>query len=207
MQQVTPIEGADPHEQSDDEFTEKEQRNLVFVDTGVLDNLGLIAAFVSAISISLQATPSYEDLELADARCYNDTLGCAPGWQDENRLHYISRAHGFCSAITSSLSFMSCLLAIVSRSLVPMMADLNAKDRVSLAKMVKPLIILSITMLVLSLQTITMILYYHGQVTYQRDMAGGWAFIFTGWWFMFASFILSVYSGVAFHNARKRKKK
>jgi hypothetical protein len=155
------------------EFSEADHnKQLVYVDTGVLDNLGLIAAFISAIGISLQSTPTYEDFELADARCFNDTSGCAPGWASEHREHYISIAHGFCCGITSTLSFMSCLLAIAARSVLPMMEDITPADRLHLAKFLRPLISLSAFMLVASLQTCTLILYYHGQVTYQREMSG-----------------------------------
>ena len=172
-------------------FDENTQRELVGVDTGTLDNIGLITAFISAIAVGLLATPSYDDLLVADELCFNSTYwgGCGNWYWDAE--HYVSHGFAYMCAFTSSFSFAAVLCAIVVRSTLPLLSSLDQQGREKIGTILRPLVILSVVFLIISLQTCTLCMYFLGHIVFGPQFAGGPGWMFAGGWFMIASAAIS----------------
>ena len=174
------------------EFDEHAQRELVGLDTGTLDNIGLITAFIAAIAVGLLASFSYDDLKAADLRCFNSTIagGCGIWYPDPE--HYISQGFAYTCAFTSSFSFMAVLCAIIPRSILPVLENLDPDGRETIAKFLRPMIVTALALLVISLQMATLIMYFLGHIVFGDVFAGGPGWMFAGGWFMFGSALMCV---------------
>ena len=166
------------------EFDEHAQRELVGLDTGTLDNIGLITAFIAAIAVGLLASFSYDDLKAADLRCFNSTIagGCGIWYPDPE--HYISQGFGWGCCFSAPIAVFSMFCSIVARSILPLLENLNTEGREKVAKFLRPMIAVALGFLVVSVHALGLVLYIFGFITMQVSFAGSIEWLLIGGWIL-----------------------
>ena len=166
------------------DFNERAQRDLVGVDTGMLDNIGLVAAFIASIAFGVYVTPAYDDLMAADERCFNSTIfgGCGTWYWDPE--HYISQGFGWGCCFSAPIAVFSMFCSIVARSILPLLENLNTEGREKVAKFLRPMIAVALGFLVVSVHALGLVLYIFGFITMQVSFAGSIEWLLIGGWIL-----------------------